>query len=64
MLEEGLAAELARYENDFTRSVASCLAQILVELGCLPDAEAALKASREPSVKKRFWPFLRTREAS
>lgn len=64
MLEEGLAAELARYESDFSRSVASCLAQILVELGCLPDNDEALRASREPSVKKRFWRFPRTREAS
>lgn len=63
LMGEGLADELARYSCDFTRSVASCLAQILVELGCLPDCEEARKASREPSVKRRFWRFSHGREA-
>lgn len=62
LMGEGLAGELARYSCDFTRSVASCLAQILAELGCLPDCEAARRASREPSVKRRFWRFSRGRE--
>ena len=64
LLEEGLARELAAFESDFTSSVASCLAQILTELGCLPECEQARKAAREPSVRRRFWPFSRTREAS
>ena len=63
MLGEGLAAELSRYDVDFTRSIGSCLAQILSELGCLPNCEAASRASREPSVKRRFWRFARAGEA-
>lgn len=64
MLEEGLAHELSRYTGDFIRSVAACLAQTLEELGCLPACDAARKAVREPRVRRRFWRFSRTREAS
>ena len=64
LLDEGRAHELSRYASDFTTSIASCLAQILSELGCLPACDEALRASKEPTVKRRFWKFSRAREAS
>ncbi|MDO5106801.1 MAG: hypothetical protein Q4D39_00850, partial [Coriobacteriaceae bacterium] len=63
LMAEGLAGEVAGYACDFTRSVSSCLAQILVELGCLPDCEEARSSAAEPSVKRRFWRFAHGREA-
>ena len=63
LASEGRMADLVGFAGDFAESVASSLAQILVELGCLPTCDAAQRAAKEPSVKRRIWPFSRAREA-
>ena len=63
LMDEGRAGEVAGYACDFTRSVSACLAQILVELGRLPDCDEARRSAEEPSVKRRFRLFSHGREA-
>lgn len=63
LMDEGRAEEVAGYACDFTRSVSACLAQVLVELGRLPDCDEARRSAEEPSVKRRFRLFAHGREA-
>lgn len=58
----GKIPELVDLEGDYVQSVATALAQILTEMGRLPDCEAAAKACEGSRPRKR-WSFGKKREA-
>lgn len=58
----GDAAGLLEAGSPFTESVAACLAQLLKELGALPEVKAAQRAAEGP-VRRRKGLFGRRREA-
>ncbi|MBP3884685.1 MAG: hypothetical protein J6D54_07095 [Olsenella sp.] len=62
LLASGHVGELAGGDSPFTTSVASMLAQVLSEVGCLPDAEEA-RAALEGRGRKARFSFFRKREA-
>lgn len=62
LLAAGHAADLARLDNPFSDSLATGLAQMLQELGRLPDAEGAARALGGRKRARRF--LSRRREAS
>lgn len=51
-LDAGLAADLAAAGGPFSESVAVVLAQVLGELGCLPDCEGARRAAQGDTSRK------------
>ena len=62
VLSSGSAKELDETSGDFFPSVASCVAKVLSELGCLPDEKAAKKACEWR--ERRHGLIFRMREAS
>ncbi len=62
LMSTGKAAELVSLDNPMPVAVAHGLAQLLKELGTLPECEAAAKALEGKQRSKR--PFFRMREAS
>jgi pilus assembly protein CpaE len=58
----GKIPALAEMEGDFVTSLASALAQVLAEMGRLPDCEAAAKACEASKPRKR-WAFGKRKEA-
>lgn len=61
-LAEGKVAELFELDSRFAESSASCLAQVLSELGSLPNTPAAHRLLERPSLRSR-WSFGRRKEA-
>jgi pilus assembly protein CpaE len=62
LLSGGHAGELAGGDTPFAASVASMLAQVLSEVGCLPDTEEARTALEGRGRKSRF-SFFKKKEA-
>lgn len=62
-LSAGEADELMALDDDLTRSVATLLAGMLHELGCLPADDRAARAARGAFVRKQFPLFGRRKEA-
>lgn len=63
LMLEGHAAQLAAQDSDLSRSAAACLAQILQELGRLPDCNEARRAAEQHSRSSRKGFFSRRKEA-
>lgn len=63
LLASGRALDLVESGSPFSESVAVTLAQILAELGCLPDAEQARRAAQGSTTRRRLGVFGRRREA-
>lgn len=59
----GDTASLVALDEDFGRSVATLLASLLQELGCLPEVAEAQRAASGAFVRKTFSLFNRRREA-
>lgn len=63
LLAEGHVDQLVELEGDFVRSLSSFLAQVLKELGCLPESEEARAAEEGVRPRRRQLFFGRRKEA-
>lgn len=63
LLAAGKVAELADASSDLVACVGQMLAQMLSELGCLPDNDEARKALQRSAPKRRFALFSKHKEA-
>lgn len=63
LVASGCVTDLVEPGYAFSDSVAALLAQLLAELGRLPECEEARRAAEEPSSRGWRWPFGTRREA-